>query len=36
MSYGRNSGYGRGRGRSYGGSGDRGFNRGSPAQNQLK
>ena len=27
MSYGRDSGYGRGRGRSYGGSGDRGFNR---------
>ena len=31
MSYGRDSGYGRGRGRSYGGSGSRGFNRGSPA-----
>ncbi|HEY6882697.1 MAG TPA: TRAM domain-containing protein [Nitrososphaeraceae archaeon] len=31
MSYGRDSGYGRGRGRSYGGSGNRGFNRGSPA-----
>ena len=31
MGYDRDSGYGRGRGRSYGGSGNKGFNRGSPA-----
>jgi predicted RNA-binding protein with TRAM domain len=36
MSYGRDSGYGRGRGRSYGGSGDRGFNRGSPAPKPVE
>ena len=31
MSYSRDSSYGQGRGRSYGGGGSRGFNRGSPA-----
>ena len=36
MSYGRDSGYGRGRGRSYGGSGNRGFNRGSPAPKPVE
>jgi hypothetical protein len=36
MSYGRDSGYGRGRGRSYGGSGTRGFNRGSPAPKPVE
>ena len=36
MSYGRDSGYGRGRGRSYGGSSSRGFNRGSPAPKPVE
>ena len=36
MSYGRDSGYGRGRGRSYGGSGGRGFNRGSPTSKPVE
>ena len=36
MSYGRDSGYGRGRGRSYGGSGSRGFNRGSSAPKPVE
>jgi predicted RNA-binding protein with TRAM domain len=36
MSYGRDSGYGRGRDRSYGGSGSRGFNRGSPAPKPVE
>ena len=36
MSYGRDSGYGRGRGRSYGGSGNKGFNRGSPAPKPVE
>ena len=36
MSYGRDSGYGRGRGRNYGGSGNRGFNRGSPAPKPVE
>jgi len=36
MSYGRDSSYGQGRGRSYGGSGSRGFNRGSPAPKPVE
>ena len=36
MSYGRDSSYGRGRGRSYGGSGNRGFNRGSPGPKPVE
>ena len=36
MGYGRDSSYGRGRGRSYGGSGSRGFNRGSPAPKPVE
>jgi hypothetical protein len=36
MSYGRDSGYGRSRGRSYGGGGSRAFNRGSPAPKPVK
>jgi len=36
MSYGRDSSYGQGRGRSYGGDGSRGFNRGSPAPKPVE
>lgn len=36
MSYGRDSGYGQGRGRSYGGDGSKGFNRGSPAPKPVE
>ena len=36
MSYGRDSSYGRGRGRSYGGSDRKGFNRGSPAPKPVE
>ena len=36
MSYGRDSGYGRGRGRSYGGGSDKRFNRGSPAPKPVE
>ena len=36
MSYGRDSSYGRGRGRSYGGGGRKGFNRGSPAPKPVE
>jgi predicted RNA-binding protein with TRAM domain len=36
LSYGRDSRYGHGRGRSYGGSGSRGFNRGSPAPKPVE
>jgi predicted RNA-binding protein with TRAM domain len=36
MSYGRDSGYGRGRGRSYGGSNRRGFNGRSPAPKPVE
>ncbi len=36
MSYSRDSGYGRGRGRSYGGEGSKGFNRGSPTTKPVK
>ena len=36
MSYGGDSDYGRGRGRSYGGSGNRGFNRGSPSAKPVE
>jgi predicted RNA-binding protein with TRAM domain len=36
MSYDRSSGYGHGRGRSYGGGGNKGFNRGSPAAKPVE
>ena len=36
MSYDRDSDYGHGRGRSYGGDGNRGFNRGSPAAKPVE
>ena len=36
MSYSRDSGYGRGRGGSYGGSANRGFNRGSAAPKPVE
>ena len=36
MSYGRDSSYAQGRGRSYGGGGSRGFNRGSPAPKPVE
>jgi predicted RNA-binding protein with TRAM domain len=36
MSYDRDSGYGHGRGRSYGGGGNRGFNRGSHAPKPVE
>jgi len=36
LSYSRDSGYGRGRGRSYGGEGSKGFNRGSPTTKPVK
>ena len=36
MSYGKESSYGQGRGRSYGGGGSRGFNRGSPTAKPLE
>lgn len=36
MSYSRDSGYGRGRGRSYGGDGSKGFNRGSPTTKPVE
>jgi predicted RNA-binding protein with TRAM domain len=36
LSYSRDSRYGRDRGRSYGGSGGRGFNRGSPAPKPVE
>jgi predicted RNA-binding protein with TRAM domain len=36
MSYGRDSSYGRGRGRSYGGWSNRSFNRGSPAPKPVE
>ena len=36
MSYGRDSIYAQGRGRSYGGGGSRGFNRGSPAPKPVE
>jgi predicted RNA-binding protein with TRAM domain len=36
MGYSRDSGYGGGRGRSYGGIGNKSFNRGSPASKPVK
>jgi predicted RNA-binding protein with TRAM domain len=36
MSYRKDSSYGQGRGRSYGGGGSRGFNRGSPAPKPVE
>ncbi|MFZ0511107.1 MAG: TRAM domain-containing protein, partial [Candidatus Nitrosopolaris sp.] len=36
MSYGKDSSYGQGRGRSYGGGGSSGFNRGSPAPKPVE
>ena len=36
MSYGRDSSYGRGRGRSYGGAANRSFNRGSPVAKPVE